>query len=31
MRSFDSEWFDEAHATATALLMANRLDRKGGI
>jgi len=28
MRSFDSEWFDEAHAIATALLMAKWLDRE---
>ena len=29
MRSFDSEWFDEAHAIATAMLMARWLDREG--
>jgi len=31
MRSFDSEWFDEAHAIATALLMAKWLDREQGV
>ncbi len=29
LRSFDSEWFDEAHAMATAILMARWLDREG--
>lgn len=29
LRSFDSEWFDEAHALATAVLMAKWLDREG--
>lgn len=29
MRSFDSEWFDEAHAMTTAVLMAKWIARKG--